>query len=202
MKFGRTVLNLVAASAMVAGTASATWLNVYTEATTIPNNFVAIDENAHMFINNVLGTPGFIGNDPGPGGLTGVLIYNLPFLGFQGDVFLTEGVGGAVTDVLRFNGNGTVIFYSDNIGGSDSMADTTSPPSTFYANTVTLVEVGPEGNNGAYYTPTAGQPGFDPNSNTTYRFQSDGDLPEPASMLLMGGGLAGLGLLTRRRTKR
>jgi PEP-CTERM putative exosortase interaction domain len=186
---------------MLAGTAFATtiWGEVSTQVSAIPNNSVAIDENGHMLFNNVFSAPGTLGTDPGPGGLASVLIYSLPFLGVQGDVFLTEGAGGGVTDVLRFNGDGTVIFYSDNIGGADALADTASPPGSFYGNTVTLVEVGAEGLNGATYTPTSGQPGYDINSNVTYRFQSDGDLPEPASMFLLGGGLAGIGFLARRR---
>jgi hypothetical protein len=201
MKFCKIALTLAVSSAILAGTASASWTNVSATVAVIPSNSIAVDEFGTMFVNNVLAPAGVIGTDPGPGGLTGVLIYTLPFLGFQGDVFLTEGPGGAIMDVLRFNGNGTVIFYSDNTGGIDSLADTTSPPSTFYSNSVTLIEIGPEGLAGADYTPTAGQPGYDPNSIATYRFQSDGTIPEPASMFLMASGFAGLAFLVRRRAQ-
>src|ERR1700730_11685008 len=55
-------------------------------------------------------TPGFFSNDPGPGGLNNVLTYNLPFTGVAGDVLVNDGAG--LGDIIRFNGNGTVIFYS------------------------------------------------------------------------------------------
>jgi hypothetical protein len=156
---------------------------------------ITIDENGN-------GLPHVLGTDPGPGGLTGVLIYTLPFTGLQGDVHLTDAeCGGCFLDVLRFNANGTVIFYSDNIDGFDSIGDTTGPPGSAYTNLVSIAEVGPEGNNGAFYTPTANQPGFD-SSNPTYHFISDGTaVPEPSSMSLM---IAGLGALSYRwiRSKR
>src|SRR5204863_701600 len=119
---------------------------------------ITIDEFGHGI--GTLG-PGFIGNDPGPGGLNGVLIYNLPFVGTQGDLFLLEPTGGG-SDVLRFNGNSTVIFYSDNVGGADAPADTATPPGQFYTNLLQINEVGPEGNNGFFYVPVAGNPGFNP----------------------------------------
>jgi hypothetical protein len=146
---------------------------------------ISIDENGN-------GRPYSIGTDPGPGGLTGVLIYTLPFPGIQGDVFLTD--SGVVLDLLRFNGNGTVIFYSDNIGGVDSIGDTLTPPGSLYPNNVTIAEVGPEGNNGATYTPTAGQPGYGTSDFTvTYNFVSDGTIvPEPSSLWLLAGGLGAL----------
>jgi hypothetical protein len=147
---------------------------------------ITIDENGN-------GRPFTIGTDPGPGGLGGVLIYTLPFTGVQGDVLLSAAEG--IFDVIRFNGNGTVIFYSDNVGGADSIGDTPAPPGSLYTNTVTLPEVGPEGNNGAIYTPTANQPGFgNADFTVTYNFVSDGTVgtPEPSSLWLMAGGLGAL----------
>src|SRR5438067_857925 len=130
---------------------------------------ITIDE-----LGNGIGTvgPGFVGNDPGPGGLNGVLIYTLPFAGVQGDVLMLD--GGAVLDVIRFNGNGTVIFYSDNTDGADALADTPAPPGALYPNQVRIFEVGPEGNNGALYTPLANEPGFSPTAGPpiSYNFIS------------------------------
>jgi len=159
-------------------------------------SIITVDENGNGFIDN---TPisGHLGTDPGPGGLTNVLIYNLPFAGAQGDIFLTDAdFGGLRLDVIRFNGNGTLIFYSDNVDGFDAIGDTPGPPLLDYANLVQLPEVGPEGNNGSFWIPAAGQPGFDP-SGITYHFISDGSaspVPEPRYLILVGGCLALFGL--------
>src|SRR5260370_23999437 len=93
-------------------------------ATSALADVLAIDENG-----NGIGTigRGFLAPDPGPGGLPSVLTYRLPFAGVQGDVamFSVEpGIGTVVFDVIRFNGNGTVLFYSDNVPLFDSLADT------------------------------------------------------------------------------
>jgi hypothetical protein len=146
---------------------------------------------------------GHLGPDPGPGGLNPVLIYPLPFTGVQGDVNLTESTG--VLDVLRFNGDGTLIFYSDNLDGFDAPGDTPTPPRVLYANQASIPEIGLEGDNGAFYTPAANAPGFDP-SGPTYHFISDGHtpvVPEPSSLALLLGGLLsgtpfGLSRLRRR----
>jgi len=154
---------------------------------------ITVDEfgNGSILLTVPIPLPFRIGNDPGPGGLNNVLIYTLPFGGIQGDVLLNDpGIG--VLDVIRFNGDGTLIFYSDNIDGFDAPADTPSPPGILYPNTVTLTEVGPEGNARATYAPTANQPGFGMfvGQATTYVFVSDGQIPEPGTMCLMGVGLA------------
>jgi hypothetical protein len=151
-------------------------------------------------------TLGSLQADPGPGGLSSTLTYSLlapPDL-VAGDIFLTEGVGGAINDVIRFNPAGTgsvsypasLVFYSDNTDGFDALADTASPPTAFYTNTVTIAETGTETNNGAFYTPTVGQPGAVTGFTVNYHFISD--LPEPTTAALMGVCVA-LGLLSRRR---
>ncbi len=119
--------------------------------------------------------PGVLAPDPGPGGLPAVLTYHLPYAGLPGDVLLTDAdAGGAFLDVIRFNGNGTLLFYSDNVDGFDNLADTPSPPDALLPNQIRIPEVGPEGNNGALYTPTPNQPGFDP-SLPTYFFGSSAE---------------------------
>ena len=97
-------------------------------ATTTFADVIAIDENG-----NGIGTigRGFLAPDPGPGGLASVLTYRLPFAGVPGDVLMSSVepgfVGTVVFDVIRFNGNGTVLFYSDNVPVFDSLGDTASP---------------------------------------------------------------------------
>src|SRR4030095_6646373 len=93
--------------------------------------------------------------DPGPGGPAHALTYSLlnpPGL-IAGDLLLQEVAGGPLSDVIRFNpqencsgSTGCLVFYSDNLE-FDALADI-GLPTSFYANSLTLLEVGPEGNNG------------------------------------------------------
>jgi hypothetical protein len=154
---------------------------------------VTVDENG-----NGIGTlgGGFLAQDPGPDGRL-ALTYNLPFAGSQGDVLSIAADSG---DIIRFNGNGTLIFYSDFRGGVDALGDTPSPAAFYLANLVPVTEVGPEGNNGFFYTPTAGQPGSVPGAVVVYHLVSDGTVPEPATLTLLGLGLAGLGFSRRRKS--
>jgi hypothetical protein len=166
---------------------------------------ITVDENGNG------GLPSGLHNDPGPGGLPSVLTYSLggSFGGIiPGDVLMTDAFI-SLQDVVRFNQDPilgpTLVFYSDNLDGFDSLADTFGPPALFYANSISIPELGPEGNNGAVYTPFAGQPGSVPGMAVTYNLISDGvAVPGP----IAGAGLPGLiaacgGLLAwwRRRRK-
>ncbi|HZO89442.1 MAG TPA: PEP-CTERM sorting domain-containing protein [Chthonomonadaceae bacterium] len=205
-----SLLALAAGLLLWAGTASAQ---------TPPTVLITVDENGTgTGISPQLGFtffPAFLAPDPGPGGLDSVLTYDLlgpPDL-VAGDVLLfDEGISANVLDVIRFNPAGTggdpnypasLLFYSDDIEGFDSLADTDSPPGAFYSNQVSIPEVGPEDNNGAFYTPTANQPGFVPGFAVTYHFISDAAVPEPGALaLLLTSGLTGTGLLLRRRVRK
>jgi hypothetical protein len=145
---------------------------------------IEVDENGHAFSDGV--PLGFTFRpDFGPGGLGLVLTYFLPFVGLQGDVLMQD--GDVTQDVLRFNGDSTLVFYSDDIDGIDAFADTLALPSAFYPRQVTIPDVGPEGDNGAFYTPNDAQPGFNPTFVPTYHFISDGEAtPEPSTRALTG----------------
>jgi hypothetical protein len=153
-------------------------------------------------LGNLNGQPvGQLKPDPSPSGFglaQNVLVYNLPFAGLQGDVLMHDGTAtnAPFLDVVRFDGNGHLIFYSDNTDGFDAPADTPSPPPQFFANRLDVVEVGNESFNYTDYVPTPNQPGWDP-SNPTYRFISD--IPEPGSAGLVLAGLAVLALRHARR---
>lgn len=157
-------------------------------------------------------------NDPGPGGLSSALTYDLlnpPGL-TAGDLILLEPDGaGAVSDIIRFNpaevgpggGTGSLVFYSDSGDGADSLADI-GFPTTLYENNLSLLEIGAEGSNGFSYTPTAGQPGFVSGAGgpVTFTIVSDGSLavPEPSTMalLLCGAGLFGIARFRSKTTSR
>ncbi len=170
-----------------------------------------IDENGHgeVFVPS-LGVVGslssYLAPDPGPGGLSSVLTYDLgypPSL-VVGDVQLTE--NGLPLDVIRFNAadasNGTpaaMLFYSDNIDGYDSLADTVSPPLQYYSNLVSIPEIGAESSNGAIYTPGANDPGFVGGYDITYIFVSDA-VPEPGTIALLLSSVS-IPLLALRRLR-
>jgi hypothetical protein len=155
------------------------------------------------------------------------LTYTLPFNGSEGFVILLENednLPGPLfgplantddeisipSDLLYFDGKGKLEFFSD--AGPFDPADSPADAGFFEAlgsperlgaieEVVRLPEVGDEENNGAFYTPTEGQPGWDA-SLPSYHFISDGVAPEPSSMaLLMTGLLSGTPLALRRRRR-
>jgi hypothetical protein len=163
---------------------------------------VIIDENGNGMA-DFISLSAFIGNDPGPGGLNNVLIYQLPYAGVQGDVAVTDtspDCNGCTLDYIRFNGDGTLIFYSDNAPTFDSLADSPSPPGGSYLNQQTVLEIGPEDNNFALYTPLPGQPGYDGTFHPAYTFISDSaTVPEAGTLALLFTAVVGLGILSARK---
>jgi len=156
------------------------------------------DENGNGLITTAVGsfpTLGILAPDPGPGGLALALTYSLlmpPSL-VVGDLLILE-IGGGLSDVIRFNPTGQLVFYSDTTDGLGALADT-GFPTAFYANTFSLTET----SGTIFYVPAANQPGFVPGFQTRYTFISD-EVPEPATLAMLGLGLLTLGA-TRRRTR-
>ena len=183
---------------------------------------ITVDENGHGDWNGApLFPAGALANDTGPGGRPNALTYylgnaNPPFgqtIGFlvPGDLFILESPGGVLSDLIRFRtGNPTfftpasLVFYSDNSDGADSLADI-GFPTAFNPNTASLVEPGVEGGlQMIHYVPLPNQPGYvdDPanpgHTFVDYNFISD--VPEPTMTVLVGTFLLiSLGSRLRRR---
>jgi len=168
-----------------------------------------VDEfgGSRVFSNSTLiaPLPFTLGPDPS-GGLANwnVLIFNLPFQGQQGDVLITDPweSGSPVLDVLRFDGNSHLIFYSDSIDGFNDPADTPGPPDPFYPNYVLRNELVSGKLNYVDYQPGAGEPGGDPafgGFNPTYHIVSE--IPEPGSAMLLLSALGVLGLARGKRVR-
>jgi hypothetical protein len=201
---GATALGI---STLVCGTSAS--------AQQIQTRTITIDENGNGSVTggeNPVTLSFSMAADPGPGGFASVLTYVLPagFSVVPGDVHLTDAdFNDAFLDVIRFNQvvgttavPGTIAFYSDNEDGFDALADTSGPPAEAYTNLVSLPEIGPEGDNGAFYTPTANQPGFVSGFAVTYHFISDSAVPEPATWAMMLAGFGAMGVAFRRRRRR
>lgn len=178
---------------------------------------ISIDELGNSDFTNTAGfnaaLPFALQNDPGPGGLSSALTFDLlnpPGL-TAGDLILLEPDGqGTISDIIRFNpaelgpgeGTGALVFYSDIGEGADALADI-GFPTALYEGNITLTEIGPEGDNGFTYTPTSGQPGFVTGAAgpVTYTILSDGALavPEPSTiaLLLCAAGLFGIARFPR-----
>ena len=192
MKIFKTISGIVACTGILAASATLVFGQV--------GQIIYIDENGSAYITPSEPFAFTLAQEPNSGSIT--LQYTLPFQGVAGDVLLTEPGGSQISDVLRFDGNSHVYFFSDVEGGDTDLADV-GLPSVFITPNVTIAELGPEGGyQYAYYIPTSTQPGYKSAApGTVYEIVSD--IPEPSVMMLasLGGGLLLL-LNSRRRAKR
>jgi hypothetical protein len=177
------------------------WMGIFLICSTVTASAatITIDENGN---GNIDGTPlpfTANGTNPVPPGQTPVLVYTLPFTGVAGQVLLVEPETGIRGDVIQFTGSGTAIFYSKT--DSDSLAERFQPPIFPFPvpNSVSITETVSGNMDGASYTPTSGQPGFDA-SGPTYHFISDVVVPEPTSFGLLFLGSTAI-LIHRFRRK-
>jgi hypothetical protein len=207
---GRGFRGIVAVLFVVAAWCCAAWGQGFSITITVDENCNSLFTNTNGFSSPLDCT---LAADPGPGGLTAALTYDLlnpPGL-VAGDFILLDAPGAATSDVIRFNtssplsaGAGSLVFYSDLIGGANALADT-GFPTAFYTNNLMSAEaVLPGGFIGIAYTPTLGQPGFVEGASgpVTYVIRSDvvAVVPESATMALFGAAVLALGWSRRRRS--
>ena len=193
MKTFKNALGVAAGIAILAASATAVFGQV--------GQVIYMNENGSAYITASQPFPYALAPEPNSGITT--LEYTLPFAGVAGDLLLTEPGSSAISDVLRFDGNFHVFFFSDLDPGQSQLADVGLPPLPYLTPNVTLSESGTEGVlTYVYYTPTSTEPGFKSAApGTTYYIVSD--VPEPSVMILggLGGGMLLL-LKSRRQNKR
>ena len=133
-------------------------------------------------------------------GLT-TIAYTLPFPAIPGDVQLIE-PDGTTSDVLRFDANSHLFFFSDWNAADppDAPADVGIPSPVPGLITVALPETGTEGVLDGYWGYNPGFTGPGGNSaGAIYDFISD--VPEPGALTLLACGLGILGFRLRRQKR-
>lgn len=215
-------LKLLLSAALVGGLAGAVSTSAHAVQIILPGSclscgldpmIVTFDENGHATITQSSGggtvtQMGTLQSDPAnriPGAPL-ALTFKLPQPVISGDVSFTE-PGGGISDWLRFtdasgvisggatNAASTVmLFYSGT--GDSALADTGFAGNLGTGNVFASSEIGPEnGTNGFDYRP-GGVPY--PLNN---EYVGISDVAEPATLAVLGFGLAAMGLVGRRRSR-
>ena len=163
-----------------------------------------IDENGNGLLNGAY-HPGVLQLESRPGWFARRVDVYDPHGTIVGDLLIDE-PGGGLSDLVRWNGNGTVVFYSDlpEAGEIPDLADI-GLPTVFYPNLLEVVETGlfgsvytEAGPNGYVYIPRPGKPGFDPNGPTS-QYTIISDIPEPGTEALVWLGLVAFLAVIRPR---
>jgi hypothetical protein len=166
-----------------------------------------LDENGHATLtyqsSTLSSVTGILQVEP-LSGITG-LYYNLGVPSQQGDLLMLEPTAFETNDMLRFDGHGGVYFFSDlepNESNPD-LADVPQIPLVIQGNSAVIMEVGPEGNNGALWTPPPGFAGDDTSGlYPGIQYNIISDIPEPASVSLLLAGAAVWRIKIKSRLKR
>jgi hypothetical protein len=161
----------------------------------------------------ILGTNGVDPFDPGNGLKPLIFDLNTGVAMVNGDLVVSDARTTDVSDVFRFYTDSTsrnlLIMYSVP-STSGALADV-GIPSVLQDNRLSLTEEGPEGGpNGIFnYFPTPNQPGYvdlqaaGGIGNIIYNLYSDSAVPEPDSIVMLGGGLAAVvGAMKLSRSRR
>jgi hypothetical protein len=161
------------------------------------NMVISVDEWGVGYANGVA-LPSQLAQEPWSGITT--VAYTLPFPAVPGDVQLIE-PDGTTSDLLRFDANSHLFFFSDWAPGDppDAPADVGIPSPVAGLTTVYLPETGTEGVLDGYwgYNPN---PNGDPGANSAgaiYNFISD--VPEPGALPLLAVGLGIIGFIRQRQ---
>jgi len=158
-----------------------------------PGFILEFDEAGH---GRIITDAGAVDN-PGVALAGGGLVYTLPVPVAPGDVIVVNPLDispdnpNGFSDLLTFDGHGLI--YRSLLDEDEAFPDPADVAGLIFPTTpFTILESGPEGNNGFVWLVDSGLPSY-----TVYNGISD--IPEPSTFVLGGLGLTALFLVGRRR---
>ncbi|MEO7714726.1 MAG: PEP-CTERM sorting domain-containing protein [Capsulimonas sp.] len=198
MKYALLTLGAAAALAFAGSGASAQGIgdpdsDVFVVADSYGTGFIVFAGGGGGFLDS------FIAPDPGPGGNSAALTYDLggPPSIVTGDVLLVDPTGTYYPGLIRFNpgdadSSATFVFYSLENGPL-------SGPTAGYP-TFTVAFDGPGGL--ADYLPGVNDPGYIEGFQVEYLFLSPSAVPEPSALAALGFGVLGIATLVIKSRRR